>query len=150
MILFQLMVYLSIGQTNLNKYPYAQIKNNKLEFVFSPENEKQLRYTNEIKKNCYKYTAELQLEVLKRDTIIEDLLTINRLQEQKERQYKNDEFVLNAKYRALNERAVEIQDQNNKLLIDNKNLELDKAKWKNRTFAITTLAMAALALKFLL
>lgn len=128
----------SIGQTSSIKYPYAQIKNNSLEFVFSSPQEKSLREINEVKKNAYKYIDNLKTQVFRRDSIIFELNQINSLYVQKEVENKKQETLLTDKYRVLNQKTVELQDINNKLIIENRDLESSKNKWKSRFVGLTS------------
>lgn len=135
----------STGQTNSVKYPYAQIKNNSLEFVFSSPQEKSLREINEVKKNAYRYIDQLKLQVFRRDSIIFEQNQINSLYVQKEIENKKQETLLTSKYRVLSEKTVELQDLNNKLIIENKELEVSKSKWKNRFVGLTSIVGVGLA-----
>lgn len=135
----------STGQTNSVKYPYAQIKNNSLEFVFSSPQEKKLREINEVKKNAYNYIDQLKTQVFRRDSIIFELNQINSLYVQKEIENKKQENLLTEKYRALNQETVKLQDLNNKLLIENKDLEVSKNKWRNRFVGLTSIVGVGLA-----
>jgi FtsZ-binding cell division protein ZapB len=138
----------STGQTNSVKYPYAQIKNNSLEFVFSSPQEKSLREINEVKKNAYKYIDQLKTQVFRRDSIIFELNQINSLYVKSELENKKQEKLLTDKYRTLNQETVKLQDSNNQLLIENKDLESSKNKWKNRFTGLS--AIVGIAVTFLI
>ena len=130
----------STGQESLPiKYPYAQIKKDKLEFVFSSEQEKKLREISEFKKYAYKHVDYLNLQIEKRDSVITELAAINSLHVQKEQEWKKEGTLLNSKFRVLNEKNAELQDLSNKLIIENKDLEISKNKWRNRFVGLTSI-----------
>lgn len=138
---------LSFGQSNSKeiKYPYAQIKNDNLEFVFSSPQEKQLREIALVKENAYRYIEQLKTQIYIRDTIISELTQINSMYVNREFENLKQEKLLRDKYRELNEKTVELQDTNNKLLIENKNLVVDKNNWKSRFVSLASVVGVGLA-----
>ena len=127
------------------KYPYAQIKNNSLEFVFSSPQEKKLREINEVKKNAYRYIDQLKTQVFRRDSIIFELTQINSLYVKSELENKKQEKLLTDKYRVLNQETVKLQDLNSKLIIENKELGVSKSKWKNKFIGLTSIVGVGIA-----
>lgn len=146
--IFILIVYLFlnvqvIGQTSLNRYPYAQIKNDSLEFVFSNNQEKKLREISEFKKNCYKHVDYLNSVILRKDTLLADLDNIILLQASQITNYKKLEKTLNNKVTAINSENSRLEYNNSQLAIKLKDEELSKIKWKNRTIALSSILVIA-------
>lgn len=134
------MVSYSTGQTSLSappkSYPYAQIKGDSLEFVFSYSQEKRLREYNEFKKNCYRYVDNLKEQISFRDSLIVELYSIRSLYKEKELEHKREIKLSNDKFRTLQDKTVQLQDLNTKLTIQLKDEEIAKNKWKTRTIGL--------------
>lgn len=151
MILLLLLSVLSIGQESLTtKYPYAQIRNNELEFVFSNKQELELRKVSESKKHCAQYVDFLTDQVYKRDSVIFELTQINAIYSQKDIENQKQEKLASDKFRVLNAKVIDLQENNTQLIIENKDLQLKAANWKLRTYGAGTIALAAILLKVLL
>jgi hypothetical protein len=152
---FILIVYLFlsvqvIGQTSLNKYPYAQIKNDSLEFVFSNNQEKKLREISEFKKNCYKHVDYLNSVILRKDTLISNQDNIISLQTNQINNYKKLEKTLNSKVTAIDSDNSKLEYNNHQLALKLKDEELDKNKWKNRTIALSSVIVIGLGFAIML
>ena len=151
MILLLLLSELSIGQESLTtKYPYAQIRNNELEFVFSNKQENELRKISESRKNCTQYVDFLTDQVYKRDSVIFELTQINAIYSQKDIENQKQEKLASDKFRVLNAKVIDLQESNTQLKVENKDLQLKAANWKLRTYGAGTIALAAILLKVLL
>lgn len=117
-------------------YPYAQIKGDSLEFVFSYSQEKKLRELNEFRKNCYNYVDNLNKQISFRDSLIRELYDIKNIYKEKEEEHKREKKLSNDKYRTLQDKTVQLQDLNTKLTVQLKDEEIAKNKWKTRTIGL--------------